>query len=332
MFYRHAATSIGFWKSSRTSNNAPALPHKTCLRSEKTYYTTRDKPSILRYPKSMQNKDRYSKHMFSFLALIIVPACGAQPEMISQVNFSDKNLKDCILKQNLTRVSEIEKIDCQWEHVKSVDEIKYFKNLKILDLEGNRELKKVDVSQNLKLEFLDLSENNYISKIDLSSNLKLRDLDVSYLEISTLDISKNVDLEKLVVQGAKFSELKISKLVKIKHLHILNYAKEPKYDLSFVNTPNLEHLNITNLPLKKLDVSKALDLKFISVSDTEIPSLDLSKNMKLEKISTDELIENLDLTDMSNLTDFSYYGANNLSDLDLSKNKELKKYRLTIIY
>jgi len=256
--------------------------------------------------------------------LVFLTSCTGQVNRIDQLEFADKNFKKCVANQNLILVSEVEEIDCQRIDITSVEEIKYFKNLKALNIAGNSGLTKVDLSQNLQLEVLDLSENDSITELDISNNLKLKELNVSYVGIEELDMSLSPILAKLVAIPAKFSTLKVSPQHSFEHVFINNHAENPLYELDFTNSPQLIYLGIRNLPLKKLNISNNPKIKTLQISGTQISSLDLSQNLNLEEILTDGTIENWNLSAMKNLRVFWYSGSYNLKELDVTKNTQLE--------
>ena len=77
--------------------------------------------------------------------------------------------------------------------IKSMDEIRYFTDLKYLFCQLNQ-LTALDVSNNTALEIFSC-RGNQLTTLDLSNNTNLVSLRCDYNQLTTLDVSKNPDLE-----------------------------------------------------------------------------------------------------------------------------------------
>lgn len=180
----------------------------------------------------------------------------------------------------------------------SLKGLKYFTELKILNLENNL-VTDLDVSKNVKLIQLNAS-NNKLNALDISKNTELAHLYCSENRIKILDISKNTKLTEFVCAANLLEELKVSKNP---NLEILNCSTNRIKDLDVSENIQLVNLLCGSNELDKLDVSMLNNLRELECMDGKISKLNISNNLKLENL----------------VCSYNY-----LTELDTSNNKELK--------
>jgi Leucine-rich repeat (LRR) protein len=174
--------------------------------------------------------------------------------------------------------------------------IKYFKNLKQLNLSGNRiehfnlptmpslkslncsrnPLKNLDISNNPQLEIL-LCAYNQLASLDVSNNRELRHLDCSDNKLKILDISQNPLIYELECKNNSLTSIAFASNSDLLRLDI--FANQMK-SINLANLSNLETLDIANnfftrIPdisnLKKL---KAINLEYNLLKQDTFPQID----------------------------------------------------------
>lgn len=226
-------------------------------------------------------------------------------------------------------VSEVEQVKFMFlnfnnpEKINSLEGIKYFKNLVVLncggqylnqlDLSGLSNLKELIcynsqiTSLNLTGVSLDLilANQNYISSFDFNAQNQLRYFDFTgnnNLNAGNITLNNMPNLYQFTLESCNVSQINISNVPKLEGFN-LNYNPLPNLDLTPYSS-QLKYLSIVGTGRTSLDVSMLLELKGLYCSNNNIVNLDVTKNLKLE----DLICENC-----------------NLSQLDITKNILLKR-------
>lgn len=161
--------------------------------------------------------------------------------------------------------------------ITDVSELRHFKNLKRLRLEGF-DITSVDTSKLIKLENLSI-ENNKISEIDLSQNVNLEYLKCMYSNLTTLEVSNNNKLVSIWCGHNPITKLDISNL---ENLHTLYVDNTNLNSINFGNKPELSKLKIHDNPeLSELDLSTAPKLERLECQSINVKELDLTNNPQL---------------------------------------------------
>ncbi|MBE9488616.1 MAG: fimbrillin family protein [Bacteroidetes bacterium] len=253
-----------------------------------------------------------------------------EPESSYKWSSDNSSIPDAIFKQklislitNITNENEvsipealsIEEIEFNYCKIKSLEGIKYFKNLRELDCSDNL-LTSLNVNNNPKLEELDCSYNkltslnigdaNYLRNIDCSNNL-LNSINVDYnISLNELNCSSNnlksidvtyASLTKLECQNNNITSINFNKYLSEldcsdNELTSINFTdKEYLCELncsgndleSIIINDNLYGLNCSYNQLTSIDISNNTDLQNLNCSNNhKITSLDLRNNIKLE--------------------------------------------------
>jgi len=159
----------------------------------------------------------------------------------------------------------------------SLSDIKHFKNLKKISINGNLFLSSplaVDLSSNTLLE--EIYINAGISGIDLTNLSLLKKLTVINTNLSLFDLSDAVLLEEIELQKVTTS-LDVSKLTNLKKLKVHTYNAN-SIDLS--NTLNLTDLHLDRVSFT-VDLSANIKLERLRLAYGTYTSLDLSNNLLL---------------------------------------------------
>ena len=238
-------------------------------------------------------------------------------------------------------VLAIERIDCIYQGITSLEGIERLANLRYLDCRGNA-LKEVDFSKNPRLEYLDC-RSNMIESLDVSSNAALESLDCSlnpldkveirnhaalrtfscrYNELDAVDLSGCTALEEIFLDASVINELDMSGCTALTSLDCIG-KQLTALDVSGCTA--LTGLSCYRNQLTSLDVSGCTALTSLECYENQLTSIDLSKNTKLEYLNCDDnQLTSIDLSkntklEYLNCDDNEYYvtAANNRFDLSL---------------
>lgn len=112
------------------------------------------------------------------------------------------NAKTLIIKGKVTKLTSF---DC------GLTALDVTKNPNLIELNcGTNSLKSLDLSKNTNLVFLSCPNNENLKKLNLSSNIKLEKLYCGGCGLSELDLSKNVELKLLRCSNNALSKLDLS--------------------------------------------------------------------------------------------------------------------------
>jgi Leucine-rich repeat (LRR) protein len=243
--------------------------------------------------------------------------------------------------------------------IKNLIGISFFKNLIVLDFEG-QSLSDLDISKNFNLEEIDCS-NNELTSLDVSQNPLLKKLYCHNNELTTLDISQNKNLYKLscsnnqltsldVSQNKKLYELscggnqltiltlqrnnRIIKLLDDRNLTI-HYKLIRLYNFLFSSKPKdeqfmqLGQLDCSSNQLTELVISQLFELHNLQCSNNQLTKLNVSNNRKLNILKCENnLLNNLDISRNERLSVLDYHGNKiNQDEIDL-QSSHLKKNKM----
>ncbi|MGC6432996.1 MAG: hypothetical protein ACON4M_02255 [Crocinitomicaceae bacterium] len=154
------------------------------------------------------------------------------------------------------------------------------------------------------LKYLSAGRNNISGVIDFSLNTKLVYVDIPNNPLSEVYFKSNSFLESLGLYGTYTLEV-----------------------LVLSNSPNLFDLGIHDTKLKELDLSNSPKIEHLRIWDSELSELDLSNQNSLKYLYAYNIFSNnsssLILPETSTL-EMIWLDRNNIINLDLSKNKNLK--------
>ena len=152
---------------------------------------------------------------------------------------------------------------------------------------------------------------NSLTNVDFSNNNNLHRLYLDYNQISQITLpdssynNNNIPLELYLTYN------------------ILN-------SITFPQTLRIDYLNLTDNPLDSIDLSTLYDLYNLRIENSNITTLDLSNNFNLFylRVLGNSLLEFIDLTDLTNLSNAIIYDNVSLLNLDM-RNSNLFSYNTT---
>lgn len=258
-------------------------------------------------------------------------------ESHSQLNLSNMNLK--IIPPELKRFKGLNILSLEGNDLKGID-ISANTALKRLDLSGNK-LTSIDVSRNIDLTTLYIEDNalkninllhnplleqiglerNKLENIDLSNNPHLKTLGLHHNELAEIDVSRNVDLTWLGLSDNKLTSIDISNNRLLETLYL---AENTVKNIDFTHNLFLKHVNLEENELENIDFSNNLHLSTFKLGHNRLAEIDISRNVNLTHIALDN--NNLRRIDLSRniLLKESYLNKNKLSEIDLSNNTILE--------
>ena len=203
--------------------------------------------------------------------------------------------------------------------------IEAFTNLKFLLFTGDRNLTKLDLSQNTQLEILTTYSGNANFEapgfLNLDNLINLESAALSETGLETIDLSDCVALDRIFLDKNQLTSIDFSNNPALTKADI---GDNPLNSVNISNNPNLEELDIfhnnnANHPLGSLtsvDVSNCPNLIKLDLNQLEINQLDVSNNFLLEElsISRNNLTE-LDLSNNALLTRLSMNNSTSLTSL-----------------
>ena len=140
---------------------------------------------------------------------------------------------------------ETDEIDVIWMSdvtgTVSLADIKYFRNLNTLGIEGGR-INDIDLSHNEKLQQLELLDNYKGTAIDFSHTPDLQNIFIRHSSLTSLDVTMLKKLEDLRVIYADLTELDLSENPELRilfchnnHLKVLDVSENPKLSNLYVS-------------------------------------------------------------------------------------------------
>ena len=213
-----------------------------------------------------------------------------------------------------TEALSITNINVCTDNIESVDEIRFFPNLRELHCYGtltntntntnnvvsHGKLKSLDVSGNPSLTYLECKFNQ-LTRLDVSKNTSLTLLYCSSNQLTSLDVTQNPSLTRLECYSNQLTRLDVLK-----------------------NT-SLSHLQCDSNQLTSLDVTQNPSLTYLSCGSNQLTNLDVTQNPSLTSLYCSfNQLTSLDVTQNPSLTSLYCY-SNQLTSLDISNNTSLKE-------
>ncbi len=263
---------------------------------------------------------RMRRGMF-IASLITLSGCASlsEPKVIDDILFSDKNFALCFSGVESYSPAAVTEIDCSDSNITSVDELKYFPNLKHLVLLNNQ-IAHLNTRNNPKLERIVVAGND-LTDIDVSHNPELKMLNVSKNQLTQLDVSRNPLLESLYAYKMPIAELDVSHLDKLRDLGLSMHKLN---ELDVTHNPNLSSLNLTSGSLTRLDLSHNPKLGYLYLSTNRLTALDVSNNPELKQLNVrNNKLTKLDLSQQTKLQEVKA-DYNTLDEFALGKNPQLR--------
>lgn len=206
-----------------------------------------------------------------------LPLAEGSQERYELFNVYDIELKD---------IEKVEQLNIGMNKIKDLTGIEYFKNLEVFIADKNKEVSKVDLSQNTKLKDVKLQKCN-ISEIKLPDSVEK--LNIHTNKLKSLDLT---NLKNLIWLNASINELEDIKFGDTSKLDSLVLAQNNLTEIDLGNAKELRDLNLRQNKLEKVDLSKAPKLGRVGLKGNKLTSIDLSSNKVMEDWGTemDEII------------------------------------------
>jgi hypothetical protein len=171
-------------------------------------------------------------------------------------------------------------------NIKSITDltgIKSFKNLVILQIEGNR-LTSLDVSGLIYLDYLDC-RNNALTSLDVSGLSNLTYLYCEGNALTSLDVSSLINLIYLGCENNALTSLDVSGIINLTYIYCGNNVLT-NLDVSALR--NLKYLVCYRNSLSNLNLSNCTELIGISCLANKLTTIDVSTLTKLETLVCNE--------------------------------------------
>ncbi len=229
--------------------------------------------------------------------------------------------------------------------VSSLEGLRYFKNLRLLDCYRNRAIRTLDVSGLTSLQELNCSQNNLttlnvsgcssLQKLDCSGNqlttldvsglTSLQELNCSQNNLTTLNVSGCSSLQKLDCSGNQLTTLDVSGLTVLNHLRCDNNQLTALY----VNgCTDLQRCYCNNNQLPDLDMKDCVHLQGLHCEDNQLVTLDMSSlTWLLELYCQNNQLRSLYLMNCTYLLEI-HCQNNRLTEIDLSTCRNMNESRL----
>ena len=238
--------------------------------------------------------------------------------VLSDINFQDNNLRQCVLDTGFTYADELISLNCSLKNIQFSDGIEELIYLEQLDLSRNQ-IGSIDIRNNVALTNVNLHLNK-ITELDLSNNINLVYLDISENQLINVDISNNAILESFYAYSNSLSTLDISNNI---HLKSIGVAGNQIRNMDVSNNTALTNLNIEGNEISSLDISNIVLLQSIYASDNQLTSIDVSNNTNLyDLVINRNALSSLNLSNNTELTNLSVHD-NDITSIDVSNNTKL---------
>lgn len=218
-----------------------------------------------------------------FLIIVFFSQCiNAQ-----KIKFKDENLKSALLelgydfnKDNEIQISEIDtvtELNISKREIKQLDDLKYFKNLKVINAMTNK-ITNLDVFfNNPVIEEIYIGENLLGKQLTLKNLKNLKGLYAFRNGLETIHLIKTDNIKSLYLQGNLFEKIKFENLIKLNTLQLSENQKLKEIDLA--NNKELVQLYLTDTSVSKLDITNNPLLKTLYVEkDVEIKRSEKQSN------------------------------------------------------
>ena len=200
------------------------------------------------------------------LALVLLLALGAlagqasavKPVKVDRTHFPDAEFLEYVSKNvdknrdgklSTGEIKAVTSILTRRSNIVSMKGVELFVNLKQLDCSSNN-IKKLDLSRNVKLENLNCS-GNALTSLDVSRNPKLESLSCGRNALTRLNVSKNASLKRLNCNGNGLKTLDVRKNSELENL---SCSENGLTKLAIGAHKQLFNLNCTKNKLKTVDV------------------------------------------------------------------------------
>jgi len=215
------------------------------------------------------------------LLLNLLFVCTATYVKAQTISFPDENFKAALIAQELdinndgaiqkSEVVNVKKLHINNFGISSVEGIKNFtsledfaflnNNLKIVDLEGMRNLKyvygigneiiqlKLKGCTNVEVIFMD---QNQLSTLDLTGLTELRDIRISVNKLQRIDLRNKPKLEKVELFRNQIAEFKIGEALALKDLDL---SKNLITEIDLRPFTQLVEVDLDGNPLRKIYVT-----------------------------------------------------------------------------
>ena len=222
------------------------------------------------------------------LSFLLFIAMFAQNTWAQKIVFKDLNLKAALLEKGydrnkdgeieITEIDTVTKLDVSEKKIRSLDDLKYFKSLKVIAASSNQ-IENLDVFfDNDVVEGIYVGGNPLGKRLTLKNIKNLKILVAFRSGLESIDLSGTNHIELLYLQG-----------------------NDLKY-IAFPDLANLQGLTLTgNKNLKSIDISSNPKLNYLVLLDTSLSKLDITKNPMLLTLYVDGNVQLIKGKNQSNL-------------------------------
>ncbi len=229
----------------------------------------------------------------------------------------------CLQSLDISSCPNLTFLACYGNTIKSLD-ISNNKKLEHLNIAHNP-IEKLDVSNNVLLEMIYCERCN-LKKLDLSKNANLTFLRCAYNEIDKLDFS-NTAISYVEAHNNKISEVNMGTKIfntlddKGKPYLYLKLNDNQISSLDVRKQENLAWLEIKNNNLSELDVSGCTNLGGLLCSSNNIHKLLLGTHSRMWelRVAYNQLVGELDISHLNNLSKGSFEGNPGLKEIKINK-------------
>ncbi|MEC5158221.1 DUF7619 domain-containing protein [Chryseobacterium sp. MP_3.2] len=245
------------------------------------------------------------------------------------LNIPDANFKQYLVSEFDTsgdgeiQTSEalaVTSISCSSKNISSMEGIKSFSNLQILNCSSNN-IVNLDLRSLNKLKKISCSYNTIaMQSLNISGLTNLEDLNFLYNRLPTLNVLGLLNLKNLIVTGNYLTSLDVSGLSK---LTILRCNSNFLTSLTVNNAVNLQEVNCSTNKLAVLDVSKLSNLKYLYSSYNQLTSVNVAGLANLIGLDCEQnMLTTINLQGLTSLLNLEI-GHNRLTTLNVSGLKGL---------
>ncbi|WP_269222828.1 T9SS type A sorting domain-containing protein [Flavobacterium sp. IMCC34518] len=165
-------------------------------------------------------------------------------------------------------------------YITDITGIEYFTNLRSLKIQGNVNLKKINISNLKNLQYLDCNSTR-LNMLDLAGLSKLTYLNCYNNGIAKLDLTGLTALKSLNCAHNALNDLTIANLPSLETVHCVGFNESNSYIISTTlllqNLPSLIDIDCRGSNISDLKMSGIDKLEYLDCRDNQLTTLDASE-------------------------------------------------------
>ncbi len=234
----------------------------------------------------------------------------------TEINISNLNISDLTGIEEFSNLEELNASGCQLTSLNLTNH----SNLEILLIPDNQ-ISNINLVNTTSLHYF-VAHNNLLTSIDLSDLINLNFFDIRDNQLSSLDISNNQNINTIVADDNQISTFTSNTQSTLEDLTLDNNILT-LIDLN--NFQNIFGLSLVNNDLTSLEINNP-NLNYLDVSFNQLSTIIFNANNIVNLNCTNNLFNELDLSNLENFDYVSQITINNNPNLQYINLKNGRNY------